>query len=287
MRVSPAIQTAIAVAAIALGACRGAADSGPATSTATGDPSSSPSATAFGSPSATGLTLPSYPPGTYLEALVDGLAVRAGPGTQYPLVGEYRLWLNREPAEVETLREAVRLSAGYVVRVQLGPLVVDNRAWYAVLNVPQDGQAAADVPSWLESPPVLGTELFARFRWLAASESDTQFVRRTERPSCSQCYADTSALTASATGVGDGLVGPWRNTGPAYIQIAAVPASDASTCQFRVTAPNPADFELPTENAAYHAWWVPFSVDVAPGSDQASLHVETDCTWAIVVYLEG
>ena len=244
MQVRLVISSLLVLAAMVLAACGAPAGSEPAPSSsvtitsppsATAVPSAPPSATAQATrtpePEA-----PVYAVGAYLEVLGDGLAVRTGPGTDHPLVAEYLIHRERDPITVEKLRDSVRLPAGYVVRVELGPVVVDNRAWYAVRNVAQAGQPGEDVASWASKAPVPYTDIDFDLMWLAASEPGALFVQPTDRPaSACPCYGDEPPPSVVATGVGDGRVGPWNNDRVAFIQIAASPVSEDGTCDFTMT----------------------------------------------------
>lgn len=115
-------------------------------------PSSQPASPSASAP-ASEPSQPAIQVGDYLKVTGDGLAVRSGPGREHALVSEYLLG-REEPIETTLLRGEVRLPAGYVVRAQLGPLVVDDTAWVAVRNVPQAGQAEADTPLWRTVAPV-------------------------------------------------------------------------------------------------------------------------------------
>ena len=179
------------------------------------------------------------------------------------------------------MRDAVGCRLATSVRVELGPLVVGDRAWYAVQNVAQDGQAVADVASWGSRPPGPGD--YFELMWLAAAEPGAQFVRLTGRPALvCPCYGDAPAPLVVATGVGDGRVGPWDNNTYTFIQIAASPVSEADTCDFWVSGRD-GDPPLISEVGTDSFETLLPSIDVAPGMDEAVLRVSGDCAWAIAV----
>ena len=220
--------------------------------------------------------------GDYLEVTGNGLAVRSGPGLQHPPVSEFLLG-RTDPIETTLLRNAVRLPAGYVVRVQLGPLVVDETTWFAVYNVPQAGQAVSDAPLWRTIAPVPYSEIDFELTWIAAMQPDATFVRVTDRPSCSPCYDEGPAPSVVAAGTGAGRVGPWLNQAPAWITFAAAPPSSTATCEFRVTnqAGEPAFLDEPA--ADYVEALIP-GVSIAPDRDASVwLDIAGDCSWAVMV----
>ena len=233
------------------------------------------------SPAESGLTL-GIQVGDYLEVTGSALAVRSGPGTEYPIVSEYLLG-RTEPLETTLLRSEVRLPAGYVVRVQLGPLVVDDTAWFAVYNVAQAGQADADTPLWRTVAPVPYSEIYFELTWIAASQPGATFVRVAERPACSAYYAESPPPSPAAAGTGEGRVGPWINR-VSSITIAAAAASSSATCELRVTTQS-GDQRFAEPAVKYYSFSNPYVAPVfgaAPG-DTVWLDVSGDCTWAISI----
>jgi hypothetical protein len=230
------------------------------------------------------LTIPDIEVGDYLEVTADGLAVRAGPGTQHALISEYLLG-RRDPNTTTLLREEVRLEVGHVVRADLGPLVVDGTAWFAVSNVPQAGQADFETPIWRSVAPVPYSEIDFQLTWIAVAQPGAAFVRVTERPACSPCYGDAPPPTAVAMGQGRGRIGPWVNRDVAFITFAVAAPSSATTCRIRVT--NPAGetkfFDEPAVD--YREAFIP---GVSPAPDAGAdadvwLDIAGDCAWAVKV----
>lgn len=244
-------------------------------------PTPSPSA-AIASPDATTLAVPQVAIGDYLRVVADGLAVRAGPGVHHPLVSEYLLG-HEEPIETTLLREQVRLGANHVVRAVVGPIVVDDTAWYAVTNVPQDGQAREDTPIWRSVAPVPYSEIDFELTWIAIAQPGAFFVERTSRPACGSCLDDPGRPTAYASGIGDGRIGPWRNSGPAYITIAAAAPSSSSMCEFRLSNQGGQAMFADEPAIDYMTAFIP---GVSPGIDaEVWLDITGDCAWAIRVHV--
>lgn len=258
-------------------------------------PEAFPTATEVPSPSPTA-ALPSTSPsmisatdvtseievGDVLKITGDGLAVRAGPGSHHPLVSEYLLG-RQDPIETTLLRPAVRLPAGHFVMAVVGPIVVDETTWYAVANVPQDdGQTWDDTPIWRSVPPIPYSEIDFQLTWIAIAEpGGATFVEVADRPACPACYGDWPQPSAVASGVGEGRVGPWPNTGVAYITIVAAAPLSTSTCGFRTTNPNGEPMFFDEAAVDYVEGFVP---GVSQGTDaEVWLDVTGDCAWAIKV----
>ena len=218
-----------------------------------------------------------YAVDSFIEVLADGLAVRTGPGTDHPLAAEFLL--HQDPVSVEKVRDAVRLPAGHVVRVELGPLVVGDRAWYAVHNVAQDGQAVADVASWGSRPPGPG-DYFEPRGWRLRNPVPNCPTHRPSGIGMPVLWRHARAV-GGRDGVGDGRVGPWDNNTYTFIQIAASPVSEADTCDFWVSGRD-GDPPLISEVGTDTFETLLPSIDVAPGMDEA-VRVSGDCAWAIAV----
>lgn len=232
---------------------------------------------------------PLVPPievGDYLEVTGNGLAVRSGPGLEHPLVSEYLLGTS-EPLATTLVRSEVRLPVGHVVRVELGPLLVDDTTWFAVVNVPQAGQAQSDTPIWRTVAPVPYSEIDFELTWIAAAQAGSSFVRVTERPACSACYEEPLLPTAVAAGLGGGRVGPWINRDAAWMTVAAAARSSGSTCEFHVAnqAGEPMFFD---EFAVDYLKGLIPGVSPAPDAGPLAevwLDISGDCTWAVTVYV--
>jgi hypothetical protein len=219
--------------------------------------------------------------GDVLHITGDGLAVRAGPGSHHPLVSEYLLG-TEDPIETTLLRHEVRLPAGHFVMAVVGPIVVDETTWYAVANVPQDdGQTWEDTPIWRSVAPVPYSEIDFQLTWIAIAQSGATFVEVTDRSACPACYGDWPQPTAVASGVGEGRVGPWPNTGVASITIAAAAPVSTATCAFTITNPTGEPMFFDEAALDYVEGFVP---GVSPGTDdEVWLDVTGDCAWAIKV----
>jgi hypothetical protein len=223
--------------------------------------------------------MPAIEVGDVLRITADGLAVRAGPGSHHPLVSEF-LFEGEEPI-VTKLRDEVRLTAGHFVQAVVGPIVVDETTWYAVANVPQAGEAWEDVTLWRSVAPVPYTDGDFQLTWIAIAQPGATFVEVTDRPACPACYGDWPQPSAVASGIGDGRIGPWTNSGVAYITIAAAAQSASSRCEFRITNQDGQAMFFDEPAVDYAEAFIP---GVSPGSDpDAWLDVTGDCGWAIKV----
>ena len=213
----------------------------------------------------------------------NGLAVRSGPGPQYPLVSEFLLG-RTEPLETTLLRSEVRLPAGHVVRVQIGPLIVDGATWFAVYNVPQAGQAYTDMPLWRTVAPVPYSEIDFELTWIAVAQPSATYVDVTERPACSPCFDEAPPPTVAAVGVGQGRVGPWINRDAPWMTFAAAAPQSGGVCGFRVTVPSG---EIMRDQPAvdYFSALLPGvnPFGAAPADAEVWLDVTGDCGWAATI----
>lgn len=257
--------------------------------TAAETPSAAPTSTApdaSPSPAAAALVIPDIAVGDYLEVTGNGLAVRAGPGTEHALVAEWMRTGMGDGLEVTAVRDEVRLPAGYVVRAELGPLVVDDTAWYAVTDVPQAGENAGDdtMQVWRSADWVPSDEYEFELTWIAVSQPGTTLVRLTDLPACSQCgYPPRPVVVAS--GVGEGRVGPWTNERPPFITFAGAAPSSTDTCEFRIVS-QAGDTFLDEPGVEFIGGQT--GARLAPdGESEAEVWLDIigDCAWAVSVQL--
>jgi hypothetical protein len=295
---------AAAIASVVLAAC-GPADVSTPLATPTATPTTVPSTrsvaatpadestpppstvpTARPSGNSTSLVVSEIEVGSYLEVAGNGLAVRAGPGTNHPLVSEFLLG-REEPIETTLVRDEVRLSAGHVVQASLEPIIVDETVWVAVYNVPQEGQTREDTPIWRSVAPVPYSEIDFQLTWIAVAQPGTTFVELTDQPACSSCYGDLPVPVVVASGVGDGRIGPWINRNVAWITIAAASSSSTSTCEFNMVNQDGQPTFLNDPAVEYVEVFIP---GVSPASNASReselwLDVTGDCAWAAKVYV--
>lgn len=234
----------------------------------------------------TSLVVPEIGVGSYLEITGDGLAVRAGPGSDHPLVSEFLLG-REEPIEITLLRDEVRIPAGHVVRASLEPIIVDETAWVAVSNFPQAGQTHEDIPIWRSVAPVPYSEIYPQLTWIAVAQPGTTFVELTDQPACLSCYGDLPVPVAVASRIGDGRIGPWTNRGAAWITIAAASSSSTSTCEFHMANQDGEPMFLDDPAVEYEATILPGVSPALNASPEAEvwLDVTGDCAWAASVYV--
>ncbi len=229
---------------------------------------------------------PNIEVGSYLEITGSGLAVRAGPGTNHPLVSEFLIGRG-EPIETTLLRDEVRLSAGHVVQASLEPIIVDETTWVAVDNVPQAGQTREDTPIWRSVAPVPYSEIDFQLTWIAVAQPGATFAELTDQPACSDCYGDLPVPVAVASGVGDGRIGPWTNRDVAWITIAAAASSSSSTCEFHTANQDGEPMFINDPAVEYVETLIPGVSPAPTASPEAEvwLDVSGDCAWSAKVYV--
>ncbi|HEX2222025.1 MAG TPA: hypothetical protein VHK06_05825 [Candidatus Limnocylindria bacterium] len=150
----------------------------PAASTAPGRTPAPTGTTLAASPAATRPASPSPAPraefahGDVIEVTADGLAARAEPSESAPLAAA---WENVDD-EWRQVEDEVRLGAGHLVTVDLGPIPAQEIVWYRVREKVQPGQnptrhwdVTGDGPQPSESSA-----------WIAVREGNSTYVRMSE-----------------------------------------------------------------------------------------------------------
>jgi hypothetical protein len=106
-----------------------------------------------------------------LRILVDGLAVRRDPHSSSPLTlamvwdADAQAWTNTQ--------DEVRLNAGHLVTVSLGPILEDGIAWYRVFSYPQSNQTPEQEVRWDWNHDGLSDE-----GWIAVSQDGQAYAER-------------------------------------------------------------------------------------------------------------
>jgi hypothetical protein len=188
----------------------------------------------------------------------DGLAVRQGPGTAYTLLAAAR-W---DDDGVEVLGSPYRLSVGDELVIGQGPLAIDGRDWYGVMNSDR-------AINWtLPGDPEFGVP-----GWVAANDGAAAFVRLVTQASDSCCFSNSGIGPATT---GEVPAPPTPQGGSRGVEITVGHADPAESCHVRVA--DETGHVLVEEtivgwgNAS--GWW--------PG-EGSRLLIETECSWSLRV----
>ena len=276
--------TVLAGALLALSACTAVSSPGASPHSASAEPStglgSDSAAESAGEPQASATAGPALPiaspaPGELgpivgAQVVVDGLAVRTGPGTSYPLTAG-RWWDATTGTELLPVPE-IRLWAGYYAYVSWGPLVVAGVPWYFIGPQWQPGEVQEHVLRWDGG-------------WVAGgSGGDPYLVPADVPPDPSTepygkgpdpyavLYAIGSARSATFHAYGGGFIVEWYAADP-----------DGAACDLTI-AVRPNGDEI--ESARVEGWghgrlvWPP---DMGGAEGDYWIDVESDCSWSLIV----
>ncbi len=206
------------------------------------------------------------------QVVVDGLAVRTGPGTSYPLMAG-RWWDATTGTELLAVPE-VRLWAGYYAYISFGPLVVVGVPWYFIGPHWQPGEAQERVLRW-DGGWVAGTS--------GGSGGDPYLVPADVPPDPSAgqygegpgphavLYATGSARSVTFAGYASGFIVEWYAAEP-----------DGGACDIAITV-RPNGDEI--ETARVQGWgqgrvmWPP---DMMGAKGDYWIDVESDCSWSVI-----
>jgi hypothetical protein len=207
-------------------------------------------------------------PSTVAEATADGIPVRVAPAEDAPFMAVY--------SAIDVTRmidPTATLSAGQVVLVHHGPIVIDGQPWFLVRNVdlahPNErwddqghGVLDSDDPNWFSQG------------WVLGAKGTTPFLSPTGEPSGADAYA-------LLEGIGDGASAPFefRRWIASVDWIAA--AVDGGSCDIRISVEpdgvTVVDRHITGVGAGFTAW--PRGVeDVTAG--EHSFSIESDCSWS-------
>jgi hypothetical protein len=200
-----------------------------------------------------------YAGGDVVVVTGDGLAVRQGPSTQYPLLAAAR-W---SATGVEVLGSPYRLSAGEELIVGPGPLIVDGKAWYSVRH-------ADDEIQWtpLDEP---GSGIAG---WIAANDGISEFVRLVEASSDERQFFATGVGPSETSEIPE-LPG-CPGCGPGFV-LTVGNSDPGSSCDLRVLDNTGAvllDDTIVGWGSRGSSW---------PGEPGTKLQIETKCAWHLRV----
>ncbi len=209
-------------------------------------------------------------PMSTIRVLVNGLAVRTGPGAEFPLLAAYRY-----PDRFVT--DELRLDAGHYLVVEHGPLVVNGVPWLMVYNVQQPGESSDDTLDWDAD----GDEFRDDYGWIAGVGSDgSAYVVEDEIPvnPNDPVYGPGPGSYLVQVGTGSMTTDDFELSSPPVINFAAA-ATDGGDCTLIITLES-SDEQLVTEHVDKVATGTVFAAD-ATGT--VSIGIETDCAWSMVV----
>jgi hypothetical protein len=272
----------ILIAAL-MGGCASAASSPPAESESDSGALIAPSAQE--SPVGPTAAVASMPPAAtpaveqwqFARVIVDGLAVRAGPGSSYPLIDGYA-WNAARTAEV-LVTDEVRVNDGHYVWVDAGPLVVAGVPWYRVTNVDQPGEDAEDTLGWDAD----GDDSRFDAGWVAGRDAEAAFlVPDQPAPAEGPHHGDGLDPLLLMAGSGNVTSDPFFTDVPVGVTWhAADPDEDA--CNISITL-QPASIDmgsLRVEGFASGDNWWPREGSVTAGNYR--IDVQSNCTWSLRV----
>lgn len=168
--------------------------------------------------------------GDILRVEVNGLAVRQGPSVSSPLTQGARVLAD---STLEPMGD-VRLGAGELVSVHLGPLLIGETAWYVVWPAERYGHGSNDTYMW--TAPDSG-ESSSSPGWVAASIGQDQYLTLHRRPSSSETavFPEGSPGTLVVAGSGNYESEP-QGRNPFFALTWAVARGDRSApCAFSMT----------------------------------------------------
>jgi hypothetical protein len=208
---------------------------------------------------------------------VDGLAVRAGPGSSYPLIDGYALDAART-AEV-LVTDEVRVNEGHYVYVDAGPLNVAGVPWYRVINIDQPGDEPEDTLRWDAD----GDDSRFDAGWVAGGDATTSFLVPDEPPPTngpSHGHGPDPLLLLAGTG--NATSEPFFTDVPVGISWhAADPDGDA--CDISITL-EPASIDMGSQHIERFAsgddWW---PREGSPTEGDYRIEVQSSCSWSLRV----
>lgn len=257
----------------------------------TAAPPATPTPTPATAPSASPPVSTGFQYADILRVEVDGLAVREAPSLTSPLAQGYRA----VEGSVEPTGD-VRLDAGYLVSVHLGPLRSGDLVWYLVWPA-VDGRLHYNPGPWWDSNGDFGTVGGVDPGWVAGSVGDDQYVTLFRRPEPHEI--DQNVVMVSGTA--DYESGPQPRHDLWGFNWAVAATDNASPCAFSVTLE-------PDEGGAEPVVAVEASTDdvaqgpvTGPGSqislpwgpsaggpwDSFAVSIKSGCSWAVYLRLHG
>lgn len=246
----------------------------------------SPSPSQPGGPSATPSPAPTplaaeFAHGDVVEVVVDGLAVRAEPFESARLVSAWES-VDDEWRQVE---DEVRLDAGHLVAVQLGPIPIGEIVWYRVREMVQPGQDPTRHWDATGEGPQGESD-----GWIAVRVGDDPYVRMHEQGGEAPGW-----MSVLASGNAEFVSDPFPRHDNLHLEWALSLGSRPGPCGFQVTAEGAdaatsAGAAVPMVSESLDE---PFregratfrAADLEPiqGSEQFRLRVAADCDWALTL----
>jgi len=224
-------------------------------------------------------------PWQMVRARVNALAVRSGPGREYPLVAGYR-WDAATNSEV-LVTDSVRVGDGYYLWVEDGPIIIDGIAWYRVGNSAR--QSTDEGPDLNLAWDADGDEFRSDFGWVAGADGTNAFLVAAEAippPPGTPVYGESPGPYALAHGIGTGRTQTFQPSAPVGIQWYASDL-DGESCQISMTL-EPLGIEmLAAEVAGWDGganFWPQDSsweARLLPGDYW--IDIDTDCSWSLRV----
>lgn len=229
---------------------------------------------------------PSYPLVNAWQSarvLVNGLAVRTGPGASYPLVAGYR-WDAATDTHIKQT-DAVRVDDGYFLWIEDGPVVINGTPWYHVGNSMRQADGKfEDLLAWGDDDE----PFLYNYGWLAGGDERTPYLIADEPPPPppgTVIYGDAPDPIAVVHGTGDTQTDTFDLPGDTPIAIRwYAAATDGGSCTLSITLA-PAGVVLASEDIedwgnGDESW--PRDA-TAPGAGMHWIEVDTDCSWSLRV----
>lgn len=237
-----------------------------------------------------GWTAPDGPPAVLdawqsARVRVDGLAVRTGPASTYPLVAGYQ-WDAAANTEV-LATDAVRVNNGYFLWIEGGLLVIDGIPWYRVGNTQrQTGVAPDELLKWDAD----GDEFRHDYGWVAGGNGTSSFLVADDPPPPRDepVHGRGPDPYAILSGIGNGGTDSFEANAPVGIRwYAADP--EGQTCHFTITL-EPGGIQMVSSSIETWAggddFW-PRDFETPLVGDHW-VEIETDCSWSLrVVPIQG
>lgn len=219
----------LAVIGYAVGALGTPAESPEAAATESASPTpATPRPTPSPTPAVSPAVHVGFQYGDILRVEVDGLAVREAPLLSSPLVSGYRYSLGY--AVVSEPVAEVRLEAGNMVSVELGPLQIGDTSWYQVWSagrVDFTGERPAFDYSWSQTS------------WVAGSVGDNQYMTLHQRPDphdyVLEPFGPDGPRVFTVSGTGDYESGSQARYDMFTLRWAIAPDSHPAPCAFSIS----------------------------------------------------
>jgi len=212
------------------------------------------------------------------QVVVDGLAVRSGPGSSYPFVrGHIYDYVTNT---YELVEDEVRLDAGYYTFVNHGPLVIVGIPWYYIGSRTQPGEAAEYTTSWDAD----GDGFRSDGGWVAGASGVGPFLVAAVVPGPEPQVGGGPEPYAVLHAIGDARSATFHVQGLGAFIVewyAADPEGEA--CDMKVTLqPNGLEIDSArVQEWGHHDQIWPEDMEGVEGDYW--LEVDSDCSWSVTV----